>query len=139
MASNALKHIHVACAIIERGGFVMAAQRSAAMSLPLKWEFPGGKIEPGESKVECLRRELLEEMAVAIEVGRPLTPVTHPYPAFTVTLYPFICSIGTGDIALHEHAAIAWLAPNELLKLDWAEADGPVIEEYLECVRIGAR
>ena len=55
-----MKHIHVACAIIERGGLILAAQRSEAMSLPHKWEFPGGKIDPGESPEECLRRELID-------------------------------------------------------------------------------
>ena len=60
------KHIHVACAIIERDGLVLAARRSASMSFPLKWEFPGGKIDPGESPQECLHRELLEEMGVSV-------------------------------------------------------------------------
>ena len=125
------KHIHVACAIIERDGLVLAAQRSAVMSLPLKWEFPGGKIDPGESAAVCLQRELVEEMNVRINVGRPLATVTHHYLDFTVTLYPFICSISSGEITLHEHEAIAWLSPDQLPALDWAEADGPVLEDYL--------
>jgi 8-oxo-dGTP diphosphatase len=125
------KHIHVTCAIIEQVGFILAAQRSAAMSLPLKWEFPGGKINDGESPQECLRREIAEEMGVSINVERALPPHTHNYPSFTVTLYPFICAIDSGKIILHEHAAIAWLTPEELPSLDWAEADLPVIETYL--------
>jgi 8-oxo-dGTP diphosphatase len=124
-------HIHVACAIIERDGLVLAAQRSAAMSLPLKWEFPGGKLDPGESPEECLHRELLEEMAVGISIGRALATHTHHYSAFTVTLYPFVCTIQSGAITLHEHAAISWLSPDLLPELDWAEADLPVIESYL--------
>ena len=127
------KQIHVACAILERGGLVLAAQRSAAMSLPLKWEFPGGKIEPGESMTECLQRELFEELGVCVDVGKSLPPVTHHYPTFTVTLYPFVCAIRCGEIiTLHEHAAMTWLPPQELLTLDWAEADLPVIQSYLE-------
>lgn len=129
MASR--KHIHVACAIIERDGLTLAAQRSAAMSLPLKWELPGGKIHDGESPPECLRRELAEEMSVSIDVGSALPPQTYNYADFTVTLYPFICVIESGEITLHEHAAIDWLAPEKLLSLDWAEADLPVIETYL--------
>jgi 8-oxo-dGTP diphosphatase len=126
-----MKHIHVTCAIIERDGLVLAAQRSEAMSLPLKWEFPGGKIDPGESPEECLRRELIEEMSVRVDVGESLPASTHHYPSFAVTLYPFVCSIASGEIVLHEHAAIAWLPPGELQGLDWAEADWPVIEAYL--------
>ena len=124
------RHIHVACAIIERDGLVLAAQRSATMSLPLKWEFPGGKIDAGESPEECLRRELVEELGVHVRVVRPLPPVTHHYPAFTVTLHPFVCSIESGGLTLHEHAAVTWLRPAELTSLDWAEADFPVIDAY---------
>ena len=125
-------HIHVACAIIERAGLTLAARRSEKMSLPLKWEFPGGKIDAGESSEACLVRELQEEMGVRISVGLPLQPTTHSYPSFTVTLYPFICRIISGEITLHEHSEIAWLHPQELPPLDWAEADLPVIAEYLE-------
>ncbi len=128
--SPSLKHLHVTCAIIERDGLVLAARRSAAMSLPLKWEFPGGKIDPGESPEECLRRELVEEMGIHVSVGKSLPPSTHHYPTFTVTLHPFVCSIQSGEIVLHEHAAVTWLSPEELHTLDWAEADLPVIEYY---------
>lgn len=128
---NSGKHIHVACAIIERDDMVLAAQRSSAMSLPLKWEFPGGKIEPGESPDGCLRRELVEELGIRVKTKRTLPHHTHRYPTFTVTLYPFVCTIKSGSIVLHEHAAIAWLLPERLLELDWAEADLPVIENYL--------
>lgn len=124
-------HIHVACAIIESADRILVAQRSATMSHPLKWEFPGGKLHPGETPEECLRREIHEEMGVVISVGRSLRHVTHNYPAFKVTLYPFICAITSGEIVLHEHAGIVRLPANELRNLDWAEADLPVIEEYL--------
>lgn len=126
-----MKHIHVTCAIIERDGLVLAAQRSAMMSLPLKWEFPGGKIHQDESPEECLRREIAEEMSVQISIGNSLPPSTHNYPAFSITLYPFVCSIESGEIILAEHAAIAWLVPEQLHTLDWAEADIPVVKTYL--------
>jgi 8-oxo-dGTP diphosphatase len=125
------RHIHVACAIIEQGGLVLAARRGEAMSMPLSWEFPGGKIEAGETPRQCLRRELMEELGIAISVGAALEPVTHDYPSFTVTLYPFVCAMEGGEITLHEHAAIAWLAPEALPSLQWAEADGPILENYL--------
>jgi 8-oxo-dGTP diphosphatase len=101
------------------------------MSLPLKWEFPGGKINDGESPQECLRREIVEELGVRISVGRLLPSHTHDYAVFTVTLHPFICAIESGQITPHEHAAIVWLTPEELPSLDWAEADLPVMETYL--------
>jgi len=125
------RHHHVACALIEKDGLLLAAQRSAVMSLPLKWEFPGGKIEVGESPEECLHRELQEEMAVSVVIGQALLPRTHHYPDFTVTLYPFVCQLATTEIELREHAAICWLAPAEIMTLDWAAADLPVIADYL--------
>lgn len=125
------KQINVACAIVERDGLTLAAQRSASMSLPLKWEFPGGKIEPGESPEECLLRELVEEMGITISVGKSLPKHTHQYPTFTVTLYPYICRIESGEIILYEHSAITWLPKDQLESLDWAEADLPIIEKYL--------
>ena len=130
MTKEGKRHIHVACAIIERDGLVLAALRSASMHLPLKWEFPGGKIEAGEGREECLRRELVEEMGVEIFVGRALTPATHAYGSFTVTLYPYVCSIVSGEIVLHEHSAISWLPASRMQELDWADADYPVIAEY---------
>ena len=125
------QHLQVACAIVERGGLILAAQRSAAMSLALKWEFPGGKINPGESGEECLQRELMEEMGITVSIGQALPSHTHSYASFTVTLHPFICTMDQGEIILHEHAAITWLPSAELCRLDWAEADLPVIETYL--------
>jgi len=121
----------VACAIIERDGLVLAARRSASMSFPLKWEFPGGKIDPGESPQECLHRELLEEMGVSVGIRAALPTHTHRYPDLSVTLYPFVCAIVSGQITLHEHAAVNWLAPEKLDSLDWLEADFAVIRSYL--------
>lgn len=126
------KHIHVACALIEREGLVLAAQRSPVMSLPHKWEFPGGKLEPGESTESCLHRELMEELGVTVAIKQPLPQLTHTYDAFTVTLYPFICELGSDQVTLHEHAAITWLPPHELHTLDWLEADRPLIELYIQ-------
>lgn len=88
------------------------------MSSPLKWEFPGGKIHNGESLRECLRRELLEELGIEAAIGHPLPPVTHHYQTFSVTLQPFVCRIVSGEITLHEHAAFAWITPQELHSLD---------------------
>jgi 8-oxo-dGTP diphosphatase len=131
-----MRHLHVACAIIEQEGSVLAAQRSATMTLPLKWEFPGGKIEAGESPEECLIRELMEELGISVLVGTALSPATHSYPDFTVTLYPFACRLTGGIITLHEHHALIWIKPQQMPELDWAAADLPVISEYLALTRI---
>jgi len=129
--------IHVACAIIEENGRVLAAQRNEFGRMPLKWEFPGGKIHVNESPEECLKREDMEEMGARLEIKRALPPASHDYPDFSVTLYPFVCSLVTKEITLHEHKAVKWLLPEELLALDWAEADIPIIKGYLEGIDSG--
>lgn len=127
--------IHVACAIIERDGRVLAAQRGRSMRMPLRWEFPGGKIEPGEGPEACLHRELLEEMDIRVAIRRAMPPQTHRYPAFTVTLHPFVCELLSGEVALNEHRAIAWLKPEELPALNWVEADFAVIAAYQRTIK----
>jgi 8-oxo-dGTP diphosphatase len=126
-----LKHIDVTCAIIEKNGLVLATQRSAEMSMPEKWEFPGGKIESGESKQECLKRELIEELGISVHLLRELNSSIYDYPQFSITLYPFVCTIEPGEITLHEHASLVWLKPTELHTLDWAEADIAVLNCYI--------
>jgi len=123
--------IRVACAIIECHGTVLAAQRSEIMDMPLKWEFPGGKLEEGEDPAACLAREIREELGVDVEIRYALPPVLHDYETWTIELLPFVCEITAGCITLHEHKAIIWKAPQGLLELDWPAADIPVIAEYL--------
>ena len=125
--------IKVTCAIIVNAdGLVFAAQRSPTMSLPLKWEFPGGKIEPGETAEACLIREIKEELNVDIEIVASLPANTHQYPGVTIQLIPFVCRLILGEIMLKEHLDFKWLSKNELLALDWAEADVPIVKYYLE-------
>ena len=125
-------HLHVTCAIIEQDGCVLAAQRSRTMAMPLKWEFPGGKIKPGETPEHCLCRGIAEELAIKVAVHHALAEKTHAYPEFIITLYPFVCSIISGTIILREHAAVTWLPRENLSSLDWADADLPVLETYLQ-------
>ena len=125
------QHVHVACGIIEQEGLVLAAQRSATMLLPLKWEFPGGKIETGESPEECLVREMREELGIGVAIGKALSPATHHYHNITVTLYPYTCRVADGTITMYEHHALQWIEPERMGELDWAAADIPVISEYL--------
>jgi 8-oxo-dGTP diphosphatase len=127
-----LPHIHVACAIIQQDGLILAAQRSSTMSLPLKWEFPGGKLEAGESPQVCLLRELNEELGISVTISEELPPHTHSYVSFTVTLYPFLCHQLQGSIILHEHNDARWLTLTDLPLLDWAEADLPIIQALVQ-------
>lgn len=101
------------------------------MRLPLKWEFPGGKIEPGETAQECLIREINEELGITIGITAALQPAVHDNGKQVIRLIPFQCSIISGEIKLAEHAAFLWLLPAELIGLDWAEADLPVLQDYL--------
>lgn len=122
--------VQVTCAIIEQKGRVLAAQRSRFMRMPLKWEFPGGKIEPGEEPEVCLRREVMEELGIDIAVKRVMAPSTHRYSDFTITLHPFVCEIVAGELVINEHRAVAWLKPEELPVLNWTEADMAVEAAY---------
>ena len=125
------KNMRVACAIIEKNERILAVQRSERMNLPLKWEFPGGKIHRGERPEQCVVREVAEELNLQIEIVRPLPTVSQDYPNFSVILYPFICAIVSGEISLHEHKALLWMSPIELPSLDWVAADFPIIATYL--------
>lgn len=124
--------INVACAIIlNKERKILAAQRSFTMSLPLKWEFPGGKIESNETPEQCIIREIKEELDIKISIIRPFTASQYIYPTVTINLIPSICQYVSGEIFLKEHANYKWLNPNELLDLDWAEADIPIVKNYL--------
>ncbi len=124
--------IKVTCAIIEHNNKVLVTQRSEKMALPLKWEFPGGKIEKGETAEACLIREILEELHINIKINKQLNSNTHQYSETKIIkLIPFICELTGGEIKLTEHANFLWLSNSELVNLDWAEADFPILNEYL--------
>lgn len=125
--------IDVTCAIIiDENGLVLATQRSAQMKMPLKWEFPGGKVETGESLEECLKREIQEELGILLQLGLQLPEHVHHYPDISIRLIPFICKIEAGSIDLKEHLKYSWLSAEDLPGLDWAEADVPVLNHYLK-------
>lgn len=127
--------IKVTCAlIINREERILAAQRSSNMNLPLKWEFPGGKIEANETPEACLIREIKEELNISVKIIKVLPTNIHAYPDITIELMPFICDHVNGDIILKEHADFKWLHKNELLALDWADADVPVVKHYLNLI-----
>jgi len=125
------KIISVTCAIIHFEDKILAVQRSKTMKLPLKWEFAGGKIEAGESEIECIKREIFEELNIEIEVRDRLTPVVHQYSNFTIELIPFIADYLFGELKLKEHSSFILVNKKGLIKLDWAEADLPILKEFL--------
>lgn len=131
MSESIRREIRVTCAIILDGDRVLVTQRGEQMKMPLKWEFPGGKVESGEDDITCLHRELKEELNVSVEILKPLSPQRFRYPDFDITLVPFLARINDGEIQLHEHKAYRWLRRDELRSLDWAEADVPVVEDFL--------
>jgi 8-oxo-dGTP diphosphatase len=121
--------IEVVCAIIKINGKILVTQRSEKMSLPLKWEFPGGKIESEETEVDCIRRELKEELNIDVDVQERLGPVVYSYPDFKIKLIPYVVKYISGNIILNEHAQYKMLNISELLILDWAEADIPIVNQ----------
>ena len=124
--------INVTCAIIvDDTNSVLVTQRSASMKLPLKIEFPGGKIEEGETPSECLVREIKEELNLDIKILFEMPANIHHYVEFSINLIPFVCKVIGGSIELREHESYQWLNPSELLDQDWAEADVPIVENYL--------
>ncbi|MCK6207692.1 (deoxy)nucleoside triphosphate pyrophosphohydrolase [Bacillus infantis] len=123
------KNIHVVGAVIFQDGKILCAQRGTEKSLPLLWEFPGGKIEEGEKPEDALKREIKEEMHCTIEIGEQIEHTVYEYDFEIVHLSTYYCKLVEGEPILTEHAAIKWLAPKELPSLDWAPADIPAIEK----------
>jgi 8-oxo-dGTP diphosphatase len=123
--------IRVTCAIIEVENRVLVVQRSKEMSMPLKWEFPGGKIESGECEEECIVREIKEELNLEISDLIKLCSSIFDYPSISIELIPFVVKQVRGQIKLNEHAYFLYLTKYKLLDLDWAEADIPIVKEYL--------
>lgn len=127
-----MNHIgDVVCAIIERDGYFLIAERPAGHPLAGKWEFPGGKITSGETPSEAIQREILEELDVVVEVHAALTPNFHAYEHLSLKLIPFRCSVRKGVPRPLEHSNLAWINGNTAKKYQFAEADIPILEEYL--------
>lgn len=123
--------IKVVCAVIKKDNKILIAQRSNKMSLPLKWEFPGGKIEKGEDKKAALKREIQEELSIEIEIGNELNAVIHHYDNFSITLIPFLCTTSSRTFKRTEHKEIRWEKKENLMQYDWAAADIPIVHEIL--------
>lgn len=123
--------IHVVGAVIVRDGKVLAAKRAAHKTLGSYWEFPGGKIEDGESPHQALTRELNEELQCAVEIGPQVDFTRYEYEFAVVNLTTFLCTLVDGEPRNTEHEELRWVPMSELSTLRWAAADVPAIEKLM--------
>ena len=123
-----MKTIEVVAAIIVKNSEILATKRGYGDFLNM-WEFPGGKMEPDESKETALIREIKEELEVAISVDHNLCTIEYDYPNFHLTMHCFICSITSGDLTLVEHNDAKWLTTDTLDSVQWLPADIQILEQ----------
>ena len=122
-----MKCIEVVAGIIRDSGKVFATQRGYG-DFKDRWEFPGGKVEPGETPQQALVRELREELCIDVSVGDFLCTVEYDYPAFHLTMHCFFCSVVGGELTLLEHEAARWLSEADLHSVEWLPADVEVVK-----------
>ena len=127
-----MKPLVVTAAVIEKDGKVLIAKRKKGWRFAGKWEFPGGKIEPGETPEECLRRELREELGIETEIGDFLCSSTYAYSHATVELLVYRAIHTAGEYTLYDHQEIRWVPPEALRDYEFPEADEPIIEKLIE-------
>lgn len=126
-----IKLIEVVAAVVRYESKFLTVQRgnSKFPYISYKWEFPGGKVEPGESCVDAIQREMREELNMTIINPQKLLKNNHSYPDFTISLQTFICTVESNELTLTEHVDFRWLEAKELNELDWAAADIPIVLE----------
>ena len=122
-----MKHIEVVAAIIQKDGRIFATQRGYG-DWKDWWEFPGGKMETGETPEEALKREIREELSTEISVDEFLCTVEYDYPTFHLTMHCYLCSLLTEALHLNEHEAARWLTKEELDSVKWLPADEIVVK-----------
>ena len=123
--------VPVVCALIVSGESVLAACRPEGKTNGGLWEFPGGKVRAGESLEDALRREIREELAIAVVIREPLRAVAWTYPWMPIELFPFVCSVADGTEPRRlDHSAIRFVSREEARNLSWAPADRKIVEEY---------
>lgn len=128
-----MKTIHVAAAVITHAGRVFATQRGYG-DWKDYWEFPGGKVEPGETSGQALLREIREELDTGIALGEKLMTVEYDYPAFHLSMDCFLAAVTEGNLVLREHEAAGWFSTEELDGIDWLPADRLVLGRVKEAL-----
>lgn len=123
--------IEVCCAIIVNKSEILAVQRGPESHHPWKWEFPGGKVHPGETAAQCIEREIKEELGIGIEILEPLLSVEFDYGKGPIRLMPFVCKVLSGEMILTEHVAHQWFLIDQWNDIDWLEADRDLILKNL--------
>ena len=128
-----MKKVEVVAGVIIMKDLILCVQRpkNKLHYISEKFEFPGGKIELGETKEKALQRELLEELNIKPKIKSFFLTVVHDYPDFQLTMHSFICEVDSKKLTLHEHIDKKWLKINELTSLDWAAADIPIIDKLI--------
>ena len=128
-----MKTVEVVAAVITFNNKFLCVQRGESKFdyISKKFEFPGGKIEKGESKIDALKREIFEELNIDIEIISEFITVNHLYPDFGLIMHSYICSVNTMTVKLNEHLDSKWLKLDELHVLDWAAADVPIVDALL--------
>lgn len=127
----------VSCALIENNGKVLIALRKGHHSNGHTWEFPGGKMEPGETPEQCLQREIREELSIDIAIKDKLPDVEYEYPEKNVRLMPFICHYKGDKILCNTHARVQWVDPEEFENFTWSQADIGVWQQYRKLLNGG--
>lgn len=127
LQTNRLKTTGLADGAILENGLILCAQRGSGHTLEGCWGFPGGKIKPGESPSEALRREILEELDCAIQILKPVCTTMYTYPFGRIALFGQLCRLAKGQPRRNELQALRWLAPEDLPFLDWAPEDRPAV------------
>jgi 8-oxo-dGTP diphosphatase len=129
-----MKKIEVVAAVIYFENEILCVQRpeSKLNYISKKYEFPGGKIEQGESNKKALKRELIEELDIVPRIDDLCLTVVHQYPDFEITMHSYNCYAFSKEITLNEHIAFEWLPKENLDKLDWAAADIPIVNKLMK-------
>ena len=123
-----MRVIEVVAAIIQREGAYFATQRGYG-EFEGMWEFPGGKIEPGESSEDALKREIQGELGVDIVIEDLICTTEYDYPSFHLTMHSYLCRVEAGEVELREHKSARWLRPAELGSVEWLHADKEIVDK----------
>ncbi len=124
--------LRVCCAVLIKNGRVFAARRGRNARHALQWEFPGGKVEEGESDEQCLHRELKEELKMEVSIIRQMPGVKHIYDTFEIELIPFLCEQINQTITAKEHEETAWFSQDEMNQVSWSAADKVLVARILK-------